>query len=350
MCPQWVVSDEMSMPVSRWTVVKVERLVSKSCPVVGALVSILPAQVFTAFPTSPELRLSSAPYRVLLLKRIRLPLPLDSARCRCRARLDVYGDHRAACPRAGLLRPRGVPWSGQRPESAVRQVQPSPPTSYVVVGAHQDERRLEVIANGLPLRGGVQLAVDTSLVSALDSLGRPRTPHSCSKRSWGGPAHCTPSKGAHLPGAPPCAAGSLSWPSKSAVDGAQRPLSLSGSLLVAARGQLLRCSAAPVSQRVFGDGRPSLPSPPPKLSLRHCFPTRCTAQQTMTGHRPSSVSSSTRTASLTLPCQAASAHEECAKPAARIGLPCPGLGLRCTPWTFVCLGFGHCTGTALDKA
>ena len=49
----------------------------------------------------------------------------------------------------------------------------------------------------------------------------------------------------------PRAAGLLSWPSKSAVDGAQRPLSLSGSLLVAARVQLLRCCAAPVSQRVF---------------------------------------------------------------------------------------------------
>ena len=39
----------------------------------------------------------------------------------------------------------------------------------------QDDRRLEVIANGLPLWGGVQLAVDTTLVSPLDSLGRPRS-------------------------------------------------------------------------------------------------------------------------------------------------------------------------------
>ena len=28
----------------------------------------------------------------------------------------------------------------------------------------QDDRRLEVVANGLPLWGGVQLAVDTTLV------------------------------------------------------------------------------------------------------------------------------------------------------------------------------------------
>ena len=37
-----------------------------------------------------------------------------------------------------------------------------------------DDRRIEVIANGLPLWGGAQLAVDTTLVSALDSSGQPR--------------------------------------------------------------------------------------------------------------------------------------------------------------------------------
>ena len=39
---------------------------------------------------------------------------------------------------------------------------------------NQNDRRIEVIANGLPLWGGAQLAVDTTLVSALDSAGRPR--------------------------------------------------------------------------------------------------------------------------------------------------------------------------------
>ena len=42
MCPEWVKSGEMSMSVTWWTVVKVERWVSKSCLVVGVLVSILP--------------------------------------------------------------------------------------------------------------------------------------------------------------------------------------------------------------------------------------------------------------------------------------------------------------------
>ena len=37
-----------------------------------------------------------------------------------------------------------------------------------------DDRRIEVIANGLPLWNGAQLAVDTTLVSALTSAGRHR--------------------------------------------------------------------------------------------------------------------------------------------------------------------------------
>ena len=39
----------------------------------------------------------------------------------------------------------------------------------------QDDRRIEVIANGLPLWGGVQLAIDTTLVSPLIRAGEPRS-------------------------------------------------------------------------------------------------------------------------------------------------------------------------------
>ena len=37
-----------------------------------------------------------------------------------------------------------------------------------------DARRLEVVVDGLPLRGGAQLAVDTTLVCALHADGTPR--------------------------------------------------------------------------------------------------------------------------------------------------------------------------------
>ena len=112
----------------------------------------------------------------------------------------------------------------------------------------------------------VEGKVDTTLVSALDSLGHPRI-HARSVRG----AALRIARRAKERTYPdmPRAAGLLSWPSKSAVDGAQRPLSLSGSVLVAARSQLLRCCAAPVSQRVFGDGRPSLPSSLQESSCRN---------------------------------------------------------------------------------
>ena len=41
------------------------------------------------------------------------------------------------------------------------------------LGVH-DNRRLEVVADGLPLFGGVQLAVDTTLVSAIQGDGQPQ--------------------------------------------------------------------------------------------------------------------------------------------------------------------------------
>ena len=67
------------------------------------------SKVFTALPTSPEVRLEPAIFRVLLLRRLPLPLPLVPALCPCRRRLDALGDHRASCPRAGPLRSRAVP-------------------------------------------------------------------------------------------------------------------------------------------------------------------------------------------------------------------------------------------------
>ena len=64
------------------------------------------ARVFTALLTSPDVRLDSAAFSALLLRRLRLLLPLDAASCGVAA--DACGDHRAACPRSGLLRLRGA--------------------------------------------------------------------------------------------------------------------------------------------------------------------------------------------------------------------------------------------------
>ena len=136
------------------------------------------ASVFTTRPVSPELSLSSPCFRVLLLRRLRLPLPLTAARCRCRQPHDLFGDHLAACPRSGVLRAR----SGPLERAAARICREAGATVALNVRlrdlnvdvARQDERRIEVIANGLALWGGAQLAVDTTLVSPLTSAGAPR--------------------------------------------------------------------------------------------------------------------------------------------------------------------------------
>ena len=53
------------------------------------------ARVITSRPTSPELTLDSASFRVLLLRSFCVDLALVAAFCRCRRQLDVLGDHLA---------------------------------------------------------------------------------------------------------------------------------------------------------------------------------------------------------------------------------------------------------------
>ena len=130
-------------------------------------------------PSSQETTYPSHLYRLLLLRRLRRPLPLTSRFCRCRRALNPFGDHRAACAQAGILRSRGGPLeraaaricreAGARVTTNARSIDLN--IDHVDT---QDDRRIEVIANGLPLWGGAQLAVDTTLVSPLTRAGHPR--------------------------------------------------------------------------------------------------------------------------------------------------------------------------------
>ena len=61
----------------------------------------------SATPSSPSSRIEPHLFRVLLLRRLRLPLPPVSRTCRCGRPTDVLGHHRAACARAGVLGRRG---------------------------------------------------------------------------------------------------------------------------------------------------------------------------------------------------------------------------------------------------
>ena len=122
--------------------------------------------------------LEPAHFRALLLRRLRLPLPFVPARCRCGREQDALGDHRSACPRSGVLRARGGPL--ERAAARICREAGAVVAMHTLVrdlnvgSVPGDDRRIEVIANGLPLWGGMQLAVDTTLVSALSSTSAPR--------------------------------------------------------------------------------------------------------------------------------------------------------------------------------
>ena len=133
---------------------------------------------FTALPTMKESTFTSERFRALLYVRLSQDLPLTSALCSCGRRLDAKGAHRSACSTCGVLVKRGVALevavaricreAGARAQTNVmlRDMNMTvPPT---------DTRRIEVVANGLPLFGGAQLAVDTTLVSTLRGDGHPR--------------------------------------------------------------------------------------------------------------------------------------------------------------------------------
>ena len=137
------------------------------------------SRAFTTIPFGPDTSYPSHLYRVLLLRRLRLPLPLSARVCRCRRILDPLGDHRAACAQAGVLRGRGVPL--ERTAARICREAGARVTSNTRLSDlnlehidRHDDRRIEVIANGLPLWGGAQLAVDTTLVSPLTSSSQPR--------------------------------------------------------------------------------------------------------------------------------------------------------------------------------
>ena len=72
---------------------------------------------FTAMPIHRGSKLDSEPFRVLLLRRLRLPLPFTVCTCRCGRPLDAFGHHRAACSTGGLLGRRGF-----AAESAIAQI------------------------------------------------------------------------------------------------------------------------------------------------------------------------------------------------------------------------------------
>ena len=129
---------------------------------------------FSAVPHSFLTRIKPHLFRTLVLRRLHLPLSPCSRLCRCGRPLDSYGHHRAACLRAGVLGRRGF-----AVESAAaricREAGARVSTNVLMrdLDLLGDTRRLEV-ADGLPIFSGMQVAVDTTLVSTLHCDGTPQ--------------------------------------------------------------------------------------------------------------------------------------------------------------------------------
>ena len=130
----------------------------------------------SAAPTSGECTIEPELFRAIIRRRLRWPLPLCEARCQgCGVKLDDLGDHLGACMRSGRPKMRASAVeatvaqicreAGARVRTNVRLA------DLNVAVSSRDERRLEIIASGLPAYGGAQLAVDVTLRSPLGSSG-----------------------------------------------------------------------------------------------------------------------------------------------------------------------------------
>ena len=131
-----------------------------------------------AVPTCRSCTLQPECFQALIRRRLRWPLPLADFRCACGQRIDELGDHHSACGRSGRVKARATPIErmvAQICREAGARVRINVKLRDLNVNTRaSDERQIEVIASGLPVFGGAQLAVDVTLRSALDRCGQPR--------------------------------------------------------------------------------------------------------------------------------------------------------------------------------
>ena len=100
-----------------------------------------------------------------------LPLLLTESTCECGAALDRCGRHRAACPRSGKLKYR--PTAPERTLARVCREAGATVRTHVKLRDLNTtvERSIEVLASGLPMHRGAQLAMAITLRSAVKSYG-----------------------------------------------------------------------------------------------------------------------------------------------------------------------------------
>ena len=127
-----------------------------------------PLQLF-AFESGDHFHERRVPH--VVADPIGCPLHVDERVCKCGQLVDVFGHHRSACSRIGLLKPQGTPAEVcmaricREARARVKESQLFRDLNVIVPADNQ--RRIEVIANGLPFWGGKQVAIDTTVVSTL---------------------------------------------------------------------------------------------------------------------------------------------------------------------------------------
>ena len=134
----------------------------------------------TLIPKDAESTFTSERFRGLLQRRLRLPLQFVARRCNgrtCRCLLGERGDHRSACSRAGRLVIRSSPvermWARVCREGGARVSTNAFLRDMNISNIDvRDGRRIEVLANGLSLYHGTQVAIDATIISPLKANGR----------------------------------------------------------------------------------------------------------------------------------------------------------------------------------
>ena len=139
----------------------------------------LASAALTGLPTFRATRIDPQAFRLLLCRRLHLPLLLSHRTCRCGRLFGQFAHHRAACSEAGVLGRRGFPLecaAAQVCREGGARVTTNMFVRDMDLAAHNalDNRRLEVVADGLTLWRGAQLAIDTTLVSPLRRDGTAR--------------------------------------------------------------------------------------------------------------------------------------------------------------------------------
>ncbi len=131
-----------------------------------------------AAPTSRSTTLEPEHFQAMIRRRLRWPLPLAAYRCACGGKVDELGDHFSACMKSGRVKSRAPAIErtvAQMCREAGARVQSNVKLRDLNIAVRaSDLREIEVIASGLPIFGGAQLAVDVTLRCVLGRDGQPR--------------------------------------------------------------------------------------------------------------------------------------------------------------------------------